>query len=93
MGRDRSLLHKTQLDEYAEFAKRQGWKAEAKPYPAYQVLRMRLGKRILIVYERINAREHFTLYGEALSMGHRFYQAKRRAKATASASQRHADQT
>lgn len=78
--RSRALLHKADLSDYAEFCGNQGWIADATPLPAFQVLRMRLGKRILIVYERLDAKEHFTLYGESYGMGQKFYRSKRAAK-------------
>lgn len=70
--RSRCLLHKSHLLEFARFCEADGWT----PTPcrgAYEVLRMYKPhhdgtKRLLIVHERLHAKEHYTTWGASAMM-------------------------
>jgi hypothetical protein len=58
-------LHKSKLEEFAAYCESQGWLRE--PVKGdYEVLRMRQkGSSPLIVWDRLNAREHYTTEGNS----------------------------
>lgn len=58
----RSLLHIKHKDEFIEWLKKDGFTIE-EPKGEYEVIRARKGKRILLVYERLEMKEHFTVRG------------------------------
>lgn len=64
--RSRCTLHKTKLADFQRFCEGRGWLAET-PKGAYEVLRMRHPGRVdpLIVHSRIEAKEHYTTWGES----------------------------
>lgn len=75
--RSRCLLHKNKIDEFAKWLFERGWKKEdTKGF--YEVLRMRhpRHKDPLIVYYRLNAKEHLTVHGVALEMSRQFVREK-----------------
>ena len=64
--RSRCTLHKTKLAEFQAFCETRGWQAET-PKGPYEALRMRHADRRdpLIVHDRIEAKEHYTTWGES----------------------------
>jgi len=69
--RSRSTLHKSKLDDFAQWLERRGWQHE-EPL-GYEVLRMRWPKELpplstsmlLLVYRKNEVKEHYTTYGIA----------------------------
>ena len=62
------MLHKSKLDEFKEWLVLRGYSQE-KTKGIFEVLRMRFDKsNILIVYDRIEAKEHYTTHGLAEDM-------------------------
>lgn len=66
MMRSRCRLHKTKLCYFVTYLKGLGWQ-EAKLTSCWEVLRMKHPKYkgVLLVYDRIEAKEHFTTHGIA----------------------------
>ena len=65
MSRSRCTLHKSKLGDFTQWLLARGWNVEV-PKGDYEVLRMRLAndyKTILLVYDRNNAKEHYTTFG------------------------------
>ena len=63
--RNRSKLHKNQLHTFKSWLMFEGW--ELQPTRGfYEVLRMtRKGSPILLVYTKLDAREHLTIFNES----------------------------
>jgi len=59
---DRGKLHITKLDAFADWLKKDGWELE-EPKGIFEVLRARKEgrKRPLIVYKKIDAKEHLSV--------------------------------
>lgn len=76
--RSRCTLHKTKLAEFQTFCESQGWQAQP-PKGAYEILRMRHADRRdpLIVHDRLEAKEHYTTWGESSRMLTRFIRTKK----------------
>ena len=56
------MLHKSKLDDFAQWLERRGWQHE-EPC-GYEVLKMRWPREApLIVYEKNEAKEHYTTFG------------------------------
>lgn len=85
MARSRSTLHKTKLPELKAFCEKRGWLAEPLK-GGYEVLRMRHAGRKdpLIVYDRNNAPEHYTTWGESARMVTAMLRERRKEKTNAS---------
>ena len=77
--RARSLLHKTQLEEFAEWLEQRGYTRET-PKGDYEVLRMRHDddRHPLLVYKRDHMPEHLTVHGAAYRRAAQFYHEKQR---------------
>lgn len=57
---NRHTLHKSKLTTFRDWLISDGWKIEdTKGF--YEVLRAKKGKRVLIVYERFDMKEHYSL--------------------------------
>lgn len=57
---NRHTLHKSRLHDFAKWLVSEGWEIKgAKGF--YEVLRATKGKRTIIVYERLDAKEHCSL--------------------------------
>ena len=57
---NRHILHINHIDKFADWLRNDGFCIE-EPKGNYEVLRARKGKKLLIVYERIDMKEHFTV--------------------------------
>lgn len=57
---NRHTLHKSKLTAFGDWLISDGWKIED-TNGFYEVLRAKKGKRVLIVYERIDMKEHYSL--------------------------------
>ena len=71
--RSRCLLHKNKLEDFEKWLAAHGWVLE----PAvgeWEILRARKpGKNgVLLVYDRLNVKEHYTVFGESMEAVHRF---------------------
>lgn len=62
----RNLLHKTKLKEFRDWLSERGWVAE-KTKDFWEVLRMRhpKEKELLLVHERADSPEHYTVWGQS----------------------------
>jgi hypothetical protein len=76
--RSRCTLHKSKLAEFQNFCEANGWQPEHHK-GAYEVLRMRHADRRdpLIVHSRLEAKEHYTTWGESSRMLARFIRSKK----------------
>lgn len=67
MNTSRNKLHKTKLEAFAAYCIECGWVREPVKGGVftYEVLRMRRdgNKDVLLVYDRHNAKEHYTTHG------------------------------
>ena len=80
MSTSRRWLHKSALEEFKQFCQSRGWTDE--PFKStYEVLRMRHPKlkHPLIVWERNNAKEHLTTFGNSFTLAGQFIVEKRKA--------------
>ncbi len=79
MSRSRCLLHRTRLKAFQAFCEERGWVAEPTK-GIYEVLRMRHPEEIapMIVYRRIEIKEHLTVYGTGVKLAIEFVHQKRR---------------
>ncbi len=78
--RDRSLLHKSRLGEFAGWLADKGW-AKKKTKGGYEALRMRHpNEGILIVYMKSSATQHCTVQGIAYRMARAFLRDKKRTR-------------
>jgi len=80
MSRSRNRLHKTKLKEFSDWLLWHGWAPE-KCKGFYEVLRMRHPdqKELLLVYDRNDAKEHYTTFGISNDMLNKFLRLKRSA--------------
>lgn len=65
----RNLLHKSKLEEFSSWLINKGWEIE-KPRGDYEVLRAYhiQYRDPLIVYEKIEAKEHYTIQGRHINI-------------------------
>ena len=57
---NRHILHKSKLTAFRDWLISDGWEIQdTKGF--YEVLRAKKGKRVLIVYERLDMKEHYSL--------------------------------
>lgn len=75
---DRNLLHITQRDAFAAFCAKRGW-VEESCKGAYEVLRMEHPKQLhpLIVYKKLRATEHLTVYDASERLATLFFEQSR----------------
>ena len=57
---NRSTLHKSKLEDFKEWLTANGWTIEPNK-GHFEVLRARKDKRIVIIYDRIEAPQHYTV--------------------------------
>ena len=64
--RSRCCLHKTKLDDFRIYLESFGW-VDLKTKGFFELLRMKHPKYkgVLLVYDRIDAKEHYTVHGIA----------------------------
>lgn len=76
--RVRDLLHKTHLNAFRQWLEKRGYVNQT-PKGDYEVLRMRHvdDQHPLLVYDRIDAPEHYTTHGVAYRMATEFYRQRR----------------
>jgi hypothetical protein len=74
--RSRQLLHRTKLEQFAEWCTSKQWEV-TRPTANYQVLRVNYGaKHPAIVYDRHEG-EHYTVFGNSLKLVARFIHEKK----------------
>jgi hypothetical protein len=57
---DRHTLHKSKLEDFKEWLINDGWVIEnIKGF--YEVLRAKKGKRTILIYSKLEAKEHYTI--------------------------------
>lgn len=79
--RSRCRLHLSKLDQFATFCEGEGWTREPHLDHAFEVLRLRKpGHQPIIVYQRMRATQHATIFGEGVRMFGRYINYKREAK-------------
>ena len=59
--RSRNRLHKSKLTQFSNWLEWHGWTPE-KTKGLYEVMRKRKGDELLLVYDRNEAKEHYTTY-------------------------------
>ena len=84
--RARDLLHKTKLDDFRAWLEDRGW-YQVSCKGEWEVLRMRHPDSVgpLLVYDRLEAREHYTTHGVAYHMACRWVRDRRRQREAVSA--------
>ena len=74
---NRHTLHKSKLTAFSDWLISDGWKIEdTKGF--YEVLRAKKGKRVLIVYERLDMKEHYSLSDHDNCIVRRFLRERRK---------------
>lgn len=56
----RNLLHKSKLEDFKKWLIKKGWKIED-PKGIWEVFRARSQKRIIIFYDTIDSKEHYSI--------------------------------
>lgn len=57
---NRNTLHKTKLGDFTEWLIQDGWTIQ-QPKGFYEVLRAKKGKRTMLVFSKLEAKEHYTI--------------------------------
>ncbi len=74
---NRHLLAASRADEFKAWLAENGWVIEA-PKDYYEVIRARRGKRVLIVYRRLEKGQHLTIHDKDAGVVRAFLKDKRR---------------
>jgi len=68
----RSVLHIKHIDAFKGWLESEGWEIHP-PRGVYEVIRAKLGKRLLIVFQRANAKEHCSVRDEDMWIVREYY--------------------
>lgn len=63
----RNLLHKTKLEDFKQWLIKQGWIIQ-EPKGFYEVLRVSRDKETIIIFEKLDSKEHYTVQDNSLDM-------------------------
>lgn len=74
----RNLLHKTKLEDFKAWLIQEGWKIE-EPKGIWEVFRARANKRIIIFYDTLDSKEHYSVPANCNDIVHRYLNNKKSA--------------
>jgi len=77
----RNILHKSKLEDFKNWLIKEGWKIE-EPIGEYEVFRARTNKRIIIFYDKLYSKEHYTVPANCTDIVRKYLNSKKNCKDT-----------